>query len=311
MNFSKKVFDGIIDYLVITLGSFIYAISWSKIFIPNGIASGGITGLCTIIQYGTGFHVSISYGIINVVLLILAFIILGRSFGIKTIYTILAISFFLEIVPRMEWLPALYLKEMLLVPIIAAIIEAVGVALVLNRGASTGGTDIIALILGKYWTISIGTVYRVMDAAILCSLLLLPGRTIDDVVIGYMAVMVFTYALDYIVLGQKSSVQLIIFSEKYTEIADTINNKLHRGVTALHAQGWYSKSEKKVLMVLIRRNQLSEFKDMVKSVDPKAFVTVTSVAGVYGEGFEEMKKDRKPSKLFASEEGLSSKDVPK
>ncbi len=290
-----KAFRATGDYVIITLGCLIYCIAWMQIFVPNGLISGGITGLCTVIQYGTGFHLSYSYAIANVLLLMVGFFMLGKSFGFRTIYALAAISVFMELLPHLS-LPVLSLKDDILNAVIAAFVEAIGISILMNKGGSSGGTDIIALIINKYWPVTPGTVYMVLDIAIIASLLLIPGKTIDDVVYGYTAVIVFSLALDYILLGRKSSVQIMVFSEKYQEIADYINNVMDRGVTALNAVGWWSKNDKKVLLILVRRNEMSLVTHKIKEIDPKAFVSVTPVKDVYGEGFEEIKTGLKLNK---------------
>lgn len=282
------------DYVVITLACMFYCSAWTQVFIPNGIASGGITGLCTIIQYGTGFPMYISYGIINAILLVLAFLILGRTFGIRTIYAMAAITLFMDILPMLD-LPVLVLREGngLLIPVIASLMEAFSIAIMINYGSSSGGTDIIALILNKYLPVSLGQVYIATDLLIIASIMLIPGKTIDDMLYGYLAVIVFSLGLDYLMLGRKSSVQMIVFSDHYAEIADYINKKLDRGVTALNAIGWYSQKDKKVLLILVRRSEMPQITDRIKKVDPRAFVAVTPVSSVYGEGFEEIKTSLK------------------
>lgn len=278
----------LLDYFVLTIGCLIYCAAWTQIFEPNQIISGGVTGLCAIIQYGTGFPIAISYAAFNVVLLVLAFLLLGKSFGVKTIYALAVITLFLEVLPVFN-LPELRLKEHILNPVIASFIEAFGISLILEHGGSSGGTDIIALIINKYWPISIGRVYIVLDFVVLMSSTVIAGMGIDDVVYGYLAVICFSLSLDYLVLGKKSSVQLLIFSERYEELADFINRELQRGVTALSGEGWYSHTEKKVLMIVIRRTEMSELTKKVKELDPKAFVAVMPLVSVYGEGFEEIK----------------------
>ena len=282
------------DYVVITLACMFYCSAWTQVFMPNGIASGGITGLCTIIQYGTGFPMYISYGIINAVLLVSAFLILGRTFGIRTIYAMAAITLFMDILPMLD-LPVLVLREGngLLIPVIASLMEAFAIAVMINYGSSSGGTDIIALILNKFLPVSLGQVYIATDLLIIASIMLIPGKTIDDMLYGYLAVIVFSFGLDYIMLGRKSSVQMIVFSDHYAEIADYINKKLDRGVTALNAIGWYSQKDKKVLLILVRRSEMPQITDKIKKVDPRAFVAVTPVSSVYGEGFEEIKTSLK------------------
>lgn len=291
------------DYFIITISCVIYCMAWTQVFVPNGITSGGITGLCTILQYGTGFKIAYSYAIFNVVLLIAGFLVLGKAFGFRTIYALIVITLALDILPELN-IPTLVLKEGILNPILASLVEAIGISILLSKGGSSGGTDIIALIINKYWPITPGTVYMVLDIAIIAALLLVPGKTVDDVVYGYIAVITFSLGLDYLLLGRKSSVQIMVFSEKYAEIADYINKEMDRGVTALNSVGWFSQKDKKVLIIFVRRSEMSLLTGKIKSVDPRAFVVVTPVRDVYGEGFEEIKtgiKIKKNRKL-ANEE---------
>ena len=276
------------EYFMMTLGCLIYSAAWTQVFIPNGISCGGITGLCTVLQYGTGFPMSISYAIINILLLLLGFFLIGKTFGIRSIFGLMMIVLFLDVLPLLH-LPALILKEKILIPVVASFMESIGIAIILNYGGSSGGTDIIALIINKYWPVSLGRVYMLTDVLIVASMLLVPGKTIDDVMYGYVAVITFSLSLDYIILGRKSSVQLLIFSEKYREIADFINNEIHRGVTALSSVGWFSQTEKKILLVILKKNQMNELTRKVKEIDPHAFISVTSASDVFGEGFEEIK----------------------
>lgn len=287
MQFSK-IRKVVWEYFILALGCLIYCAAWTQVFVPNGIVSGGITGLCTVIQYGTGFPLYISYAIANVVLLVIAFAVLGRSFGIRTIYALLVCTLFFEVLPILN-LPTLQLKDGILNPVIASFLEAVGISMLIAYGGSSGGTDIIAMIINKFWPVTLGKVYMILDILIIASIMLVPGKTIDDVMYGYIAVIVFSVSLDYIIIGRKASVQIMVFSEHYREIADYINKTMDRGVTVLHATGWYSQKDKDVLLILVRNSEMHDLTHKIKEVDPRAFVSVSPVSGVYGEGFEEIK----------------------
>lgn len=298
----KSIFKTFKAYLFITLGSLVYCLAWTQIFMPNGIASGGITGLCTVIEYGTGFPMAWSYGIFNVFLLFLGFAVLGKSFGIRTVYALLVITLFLDLLPQLN-LPVLQLKDAFLNPVIASFCEAIGISVLIHYGGSSGGTDIIALIVNKFWSVTLGKVYMILDIIIIASIMLVPGKTIDDMVYGYLAVIVFSLSLDFIMLGRKSSVQILVFSEHYAAIADYINKEMDRGVTVLNATGWYSQQERNILLILVRRAEMSRITDKIKEVDPKAFVAVTPVSGVYGEGFEQIKNGLKRKKKALTQNG--------
>ena len=293
---TRKVLIGIFDYIVITVGVVLFVLAWTSFLLPNNMIDGGLTGASALLSMVTGISVDIWYFGINSFLLIMAWIILGRSFGIRTIYAIVLSSVLFRVFgsPSMAFLQsvpgnALAVNEPILVPIIGGLLEAVGLALIILRGGSTGGTDILALIVNKFWPVSLGQFYLFADFVVITLLLLIPGHCFTDVVKGYVTMGVCAYVLDLIMLGREQSVQLHIFSNKYEEIGNFMNKELERGVTALEAVGWYTKQERKILLVVLRRSELGTLTKAVKEIDPKAFVTVVPANSVFGEGFGEMK----------------------
>jgi len=290
----KKVWEILRDYFLITVGVLIYVVSWTSFMIPNGVASGGLTGICTILEMGTGIPVAYSYVVLNAILIILGTVVLGRGFGFRTIYAIILATVLFKVMPEVDALISLpdhplYISEKVLIPIIGGLIEAIGISIIMGKGGSTGGTDILALIVNKFWPVSLGKVFMYCDVFIIASILLVPGKTLQDMIYGYIAMFTFSMGVDWILMGRKSTVQLLIFSEHYNEIADYIIKVLDRGVTALNAVGWYTQADRKVLLVLVRKTQLPELKKAVKTVDPKAFMSVSPASDVFGEGFEEIK----------------------
>ena len=253
-------------------------------------------GLCTVLQYATGgaIQAQYSYFVLNSVLIIVAVIAMGIGFGFKTIYCIVMSSVAMQIVASIPEIHSvagqfLYVRETLLIPVIAGLFEAVGLGLVIRYGASTGGTDIVALMVNKYWPVSLSKVFLISDIIIVGLLLFLPDKAFTDMVYGLVEIITFSSLIDYVVGGDKSSYQLLVFSDHYSDIADHIITNMNRGVTVLDAQGWYTKKEKNVLLILISRKQLPALTKVIKEVDPRAFISVTSTSNVYGEGFEEMK----------------------
>ena len=289
-----KISTLIWDYVLMTFGCVIFCMSWESFLIPNQIASGGLTGICTVIQYATGFPVSVSYVLLNVILLAIGFLIIGNGFGLKTIYCIALTTVLFAVLPKFDFLKSvegnpLYISDKVLIPIIGGLIEAIGISFIFKRGGSTGGTDVVALIFGKFWPVSPGKVYMCLDVFIIASILLVPGTSVQDMVYGYIAMLSFTLFLDFLLLGSKATVQVLVFSKKFKEIADEITINLNRGVTALEAVGWYTQKTSKVLIIMVRKTQLSTITKAIKKIDPNAFVSVSSASAVYGEGFEEMK----------------------
>ena len=291
---NNKVLNLLWDYFLMTVGAVIFCMAWTSIIIPTGLASGGLTGLCTIIEYATNgaIPMGIPYWIMNIGLLVIGFLSLGRAFGIKTIYVIVLTSVLFNVLPQFEALKFYGFvenDEKLLAALIGAAMEAVGLGIVLLRGGSSGGTDIIAMIINKYWPVSPGKVYLYTDIFIIASLFLLPDKGLIDVVYAYIIMLGFSFGIDYVLLGNKSSVQILVFSSKYQEIADHMIHVVHRGVTALQSVGWYSQKESKVLLIVSRKYQMNEVIKEIKSIDPKAFVSVSTAMSVFGEGFEEVK----------------------
>ena len=293
---ANKYLSTLWDYFLMTVGSIIFCMAWTSFLIPNGLASGGMTGLCTIIQYGTGIPGGWTYPIINVLLLVLGFVGLGRGFGVKTIYVLALTSVLFEVLPMFPSLEVTDFPDKLLVALLGAAMESVGIGLIMLRGGSTGGTDIIAMIINKYWPVSIGKVYLFTDIFFISSLLIVPDKGIVDMIYAYVVMLGFSFGIDFVLLGSKSSVQIMVFSTRYSDIADHVINNVGRGVTALQSVGWYSQNEGKVLLIISRKNQMNEVINEIKNIDKNAFISVSSAHSVYGEGFEEVKTGLIPKK---------------
>lgn len=299
----NKILSVLFDYFLISVGTLIFCLAWTSFIQPNGLTSGGVTGLCTIIQYGTQGAVptGITYPLINGILLVLGFLSLGKSFGFKTIYVIVLSSVLFSVLPKfngVDW-PLdfrVFMDNKLMVALVGAFMESVGIGMVLLRGGSTGGTDIVAMMINKYWPISPGKVYLYSDIFIIASLLLVPGMGVEDLIYAYVLMIGFSFGVDYVLLGNKSSVQILVFSSKYQQIADHIIYDVHRGVTALQSVGWYSQRESKVLLIVARKQQMHEIVQEIKNIDKHAFISISAANSVYGEGFEEIKTGLKISK---------------
>ena len=261
-----KVWTGIKDYTVIVFGLILYAFGWTGFLLTNEITTGGITGVSALIFFGTKIPVAVSYFTLNALLLIAAIRILGIQFCIRTIFgvivTTLLLSFF-----------GMYIKEPLISgePFMSCII-----------------TDIIAAMINKYKEISLGRSILYCDFLIISSSYIL-FHSIEKIVFGIVVMAVMTYTCDMVINGIRASVQLLIFSDKWEELANHINEDLHRGVTVLDGMGWYSKKPRKVLVVLVKRTEANSLNRMIKMIDPQAFISQSSVLGVYGQGFDKIK----------------------
>ena len=295
------------EYALITLGILLYVLGWSIFLVTNNLVGGGVTGLSAILQYATHGVIKIgySYFVINVALIIAALFVLGFSFGWKTIYaTVLAsigLNLFQGIIPA-DFIQAISLDNgKLMSTIMGGIMVGVGIGLTMVAGGSTGGTDIIALMVNKYRNVSPGRLILYMDVVVILSSLLVPSfkpdgslvpfiEKLTTVVYGFILITINSTVLDLVITGSRQSVQLFILSKHYARIADAITKDLHRGVTVLDGKGWYTKEQTEVLMVLTRKTDLNLLLRYIKAIDPEAFLSVSSVTGVYGKGFDEIKK---------------------
>jgi uncharacterized membrane-anchored protein YitT (DUF2179 family) len=287
MNSQKnKYWKTIRSYAIITIGLFINAISWNAFLIPSKIVGGGVTGLATLIYFATDLPVAVSYLAINTVLVLLAIKILGRGFGLKTIYAILALTLFFSLVP--EFITEPFVNDRFMAAIIGGILGGLSIGIVFTQGGSSGGTDIIALIIAKYRNVSVGRIILLCDIAIIASSFFI-FRSIETIVYGYVTMGVFSYVIDLVIMGSKQSVQIFIFSKSNHLIADRIGNEIGRGVTVIKGQGWFTKTETDILMVIVRKYEIQHIFKTVKEIDKDAFISLANATGVYGKGFDSIK----------------------
>lgn len=296
-----KYWDEVKDYFFITLGIMLYTISFTVFLMPYQIVAGGVTGLSAIIYYATGFHVQNTYIIINLSLLVVALKVLGFKFLFKTIYAIFLLYFLLivaqDIIPKQpNGMPIKLLGEGqdFMSMIIGCVITGVALSTVFLHNGSTGGTDIIAASINKYHNVSLGTVLIAVDFCIIGSCMFFPqfGTYLErahKVMFGLCVMTLENFSLDYIMNARRESVQFMIFSRKYQEIANAIGIETGHGVTILDGHGWYTGQEVKVLCILAKKRESTDIFRLIKLIDPNAFVSQSSVVGVYGEGFDEMK----------------------
>ena len=306
-----KVAVGLKEYIILGLGMFLYAFGWTACIIPSGGMGGGATGMSMLLN---AVFPAISLGqfvfIINAILLLIGGFIVGWNFGIKTIYCIIVLSVAMDTwdfwLPDGTLLDGEIIKNGLLVQytetinshnilliILGAVVAGSGVAISFSQGGSTGGTDIVAMIINKDKTISYGRIVISSDFFIIgCSIFVADdiATGIATIVYGYIMIAVYGYTVDVIQSGSQQSSQIFIISPKYAEIADAINNEAHRGVTIIDGKGWYSKSECKIAMVVCRKRNASEILKIAHRIDENAFITMGSVMGVYGKGFEALSK---------------------
>lgn len=282
------------EYFLMFFGMMMYSFGWIGCVLPANGMGGGAAGLslvlCTALE-NLGMHVQIGTMVffINAVLLLVAGFIVGWNFGVKTIFCVLVISvgmnFWQGVLPEGNFLGV----DNLLSIVMGGILAGTGIALCFTQGGSTGGTDIVAMIINKYRTISYGKILIYSDFVIIASSLLV-GKGISAVIYGYVLTAVVGYTVDMIMAGNQQSSQVLIVTHDYEKMADAIARNIHRGVTLIDSQGWYSKERSKIVMVVCRKRETAMILKFVKTIDPDAFMTVGSVMGVYGKGFQAINK---------------------
>jgi len=300
----NSIFKKAKEYFIITLGLLAYVVGWAVFLIPNNLVGGGVSGVAAIIYYATGIKLGYTYFSINIILLLISIKVLGFSFGWKTVYAIIFSSAMLNVLPGL--VPASFIEAFslsngkIICTILGGVMAGVGIGMTMSQGGSTGGTDIIALMVNKYKNVSPGKLILWMDVAIILSVLVCPSYDaagnllkfpdrLATAVYGFILITVNGYVVDLYLSGSKQSVQIFIFSSKFNEIADAIAYDLNRGVTILPAQGWFTKKESKVILVVARKTDLNLLFRYVKAIDPDAFLSVSTVMGVYGKGFDTIK----------------------
>jgi len=297
----KLILKEIQDYVFITLGLLLYSFGFTVFLMPYEIVSGGVTGISAIIFYATGFNIEYTYLIINVGLLAVALRVLGWRFLSKTIYAIFMLSFLLglfqSLLPRDEsghFVKILGEGQNFMSLILGCTMTGSALGIVFLNNGSTGGTDIIAASVNKFRDVSLGTVLAFLDLIIIGSCLLIPAfgdmlQRAHMVVFGLCTMVIESYMIDFLMNRQRQSVQFMIFSKKWEEIANAIATKLDHGVTILDGHGWYTGHDRKVLCILAKKRESQIIFRIIKSIDPQAFVSQSAVIGVFGEGFDQIK----------------------
>lgn len=281
-----KIQSVIKDHIIMLLGLILYVLSWTLFLIPAQITGGGISGLAAVIYYSTKIPIGLTYFAINAVLITFALKILGPNFGVKTVFNMVALTLLFAI-PQ-EYFPGALIEDNFLSAVLGGMMGGVGIGLVFSRGGSTGGTDIIAMIINKYKNISPGRIILYCDVIIISSSYFLV-HSVEKMVYGFVTMAVVSYTLDAFLSGSNASAQIFIFSPKYDEIADFINTESVRGVTVLEGTGWYTQQDVKILMTIVRKKEASIIFRKVKEIDPEAFISMASVMGVYGKGFDKLR----------------------
>lgn len=291
----RPVWKIVMQYLFIVLGIMLYCFSWMVFLVPKHIIGGGVVGLATIVYYLTGFPMGITNFVVNGILLIIGYRILGGKFGLNTIIGMttasLSLILFQQVldVNNMEYFKFENM-ELFTRAVLGGALSGIGIGICFVNGGNSGGSDIIALIVTKYRNVSPGSVILVVDAIVIAGTLLVPnGLGVEGMVYCYIVLVTFTYTLDLVVEGRKQTYQITIMSQLNEQIADAIGNEVKRGVTLLNGWGWYTKKDQKVLLVIAQKKDKVEIMRLVKAIDPNAFISVAKTQGVYGKNFDTIK----------------------
>jgi uncharacterized membrane-anchored protein YitT (DUF2179 family) len=284
----RKAFYSVQDYIIICIGTLLYGFGFNGFILSNGIVTGGLSGISALIFFGTSIPVSVSYFLINLVLLAFAFKALGYKFILKTIFGVVSLSLSLSL---FEWLlegVPIIRGEPFMCILIGGGICGTGLGLIFSANGSTGGTDIVAAIINKHKNISMGMGLMLFDVIIISSSYLL-FHDVEKIVFGFVEMGVNSFVLDRVINANRQSVQFLIFSQKYDEITERIIKDLGRGCTLLNGVGGYSQKPTKVVVLLARKSESVIIFRLIKEIDSQAFISQSIVRGVYGEGFDPIK----------------------
>lgn len=290
------------EYSIMMFGMFLYAFGWIGCVLPAKCTSGGAGGFALVASealklIGLDVKVGTMVFVINGILLLIGGLVVGWNFGIKTIFSVTMIAVGMNF---WQWFlfESGYVHDFhiftpedgrLLPMVLGGIFAGIGITCTFTQGGTTGGTDIIALIIQKYKNVNYGKILITTDAVIIGSAKFV-GYDIPALIYGFLMTVVVGYTVDALMSGNRHSSQIMIISKDYRKMADGITHDMHRGVTVIDAQGWYTKENNKMVMVVCRKRETPVILRYIKTIDPDAFITVGAVMGAYGKGFEALNK---------------------
>ena len=296
----KSIFRNIRSFSIITIGLVIFSLGFTAFLLPHKITGSGVSGIGALVYFATGIPVGYTYFVINIFLLLVAIKVLGTKLGLKTVFGVAVTALLLSLLQTLIKSPVVHDK--FLSAIIGGGMCGMGLGIVFTQGGSTGGTDIVALMINKYRNMSPGRVILLCDVFIIGSSYFVlgdldPVQCFETIVYGYVTMALQAYAIDAVLSGNRQSVQIFIFSKKYEQIAEGISDSLNRGVTIVDARGWYSGEEQKVIITIVRKYETGDVMRIIRETDKDAFITVANVMGVYGKGFDRIKPQPRIPKL--------------
>lgn len=270
------------EYALTTLGIVLTAIGLEYFLFPNDIAAGGVSGIALVINGITGWNISIMVFILNIILFIVAFVVLGKGFGGKSLYATVILSVVMEIIEKV-FNPVMLTENMFLASFFGSALLAMGSAIVFHQGASTGGTSILAAIISKFTPLGVGTALLLNDS-IIC-LLAINVFGIDKGLFGFFSLILIGLLIDKFIDGFNTCKQVFIITSKAEMVVNFINKDIDRGCTVLNGKGGYTDSEVKIVYTVLSSNQFITLKSFIKENNPEAFITVNDSKEVLGLGF--------------------------
>ncbi len=278
------------DLFFITIGILMYSFGYTAFILPERVVMGGVAGISALLFYAFRLPPGVMMWVLNVTMLIIAYKGLSKQFVVRTI---IGVSIMSVIVGALQ---PFFAQHPIITPgedkfmhvLIGGALGGAGLGIVFSHNGSTGGTDIIVALLNKFTRMSFGRGMQVCDICIISSSYLL-FRSFETIVYGVVFTLIASFVCDYVINGTRQTVQFIIISKKYDEIADTINHSVNRGVTLINGTGWYSKSDVRILIVLARKYESQEVFNLIKRIDPLAMISQSFCQGVFGEGFDKIR----------------------
>lgn len=285
MAVNQKWYKVLFTYILMGFGVFVMALSLNYFLAPNTIAPGGVTGFAVVIETIAGIPIYLTNLIVNIPLFIFGAKILGKDAAIKTLFSTLVLSLFLKILP-----PATFTHDVLLASVFGGLILGFGLGIIFKFGGTTGGTDLAGAILNrKFPALSLATFMMIIDLVVVVFAGVVEKK-IEISLYSIIAMYTTVKIIDLVLEGVGYVKGFYIITSKPEEVSDILMLELGRGVTALKGKGMYTKIDKDVLLCVVSRAQFTRAKEIVKDIDPNAFVMVTEMYEVLGEGFRDIKK---------------------
>ncbi len=282
----KKIKTVLKSHIIITFGLICTTFGWGAFLIPSNVTGGGVSGIAAIVYFATGFPAGVTYLLVNAVLIVVSMRVIDVKFGLRSVYGVVVFSFLLSLFQQI--FPQPLVSDTFLATVIGAMLSGIGTGIVFTQGGSAGGTDLIAMMITSQRNISPGRVTMFVDVFVISSSFFV-FHSLERMIYGYCVMVIAAYVIDFVLAGSKQSYQLFIFSEKYEEVATQLFANVKRGITLVDAQGWYTRKPTKMILLIVRKYEVSDVFRIVKEVDPEAFISMGNVMGVYGKGFDRIK----------------------